>query len=89
MKYKLDGLTEVTDWTLHDLRRTVATHMASLGVAPHVIERVLNHRKGVVSGVAATYNRFTYLPEMREALEMWALRVEELAGKHSLLCSGG
>ena len=37
-KSKLDVLSGVTDWTLHDLRRTAATHLAKLGVAPHVIE---------------------------------------------------
>jgi hypothetical protein len=75
-KYKLDGLSKVANWTLHDLRRTAATHMASLGVAPHVIERILNHSKGILGGVAGTYNRFQYLPEMRAAPELWAERVQ-------------
>ena len=65
----------VTGWRLHDLRRTAATGMARAGVAPHVVERVLNHSKGIVSGVAAVYNRFGYLPEMRAALEAWERHV--------------
>ena len=64
-------------WTLHDLRRTFATKLAELRVAPHVIERVLNHKfgsisnhtQGVISAVAEVYNRWAYLPEMREAVE--------------------
>jgi integrase len=59
------------DWTLHDLRRTITTGMASLGVAPHVADRVLNHISGQITGVAAIYNRFAYLEERKGALEVW------------------
>ncbi len=68
MKLKLDKLANVTDWTLHDVRRTVATKMAELKIHPHVIEAVLNHR---MVGVAGIYNRFDYLTEKREAIEVW------------------
>lgn len=71
MKPKLAALTEVTNWTLHDLRRTAATTIARLGIAPHVVERILNHSTGTFGGVAGVYNRFQYLPEMRSALEQW------------------
>lgn len=70
-KVKLDALAGVKNWTLHDLRRSVATHLAKLGVAPHVIERILNHVSGTFGGVAGVYNRFQYLDEMRRALAMW------------------
>lgn len=78
-KGQLDQLSGVSGWTLHDLRRSAATHMASLGVAPHVIERILNHAGGTLGGVAGTYNRFQYLPEMRSALELWAEQIGKLA----------
>jgi integrase len=65
-------------WRAHDLRRSAASGMARLGIAPHVIERVLNHASGQISGVAATYNRIGYLPEKRHALEAWAAHVERL-----------
>jgi integrase len=65
-------------WRLHDLRRTVATGMARLGVEPHVVEAVLNHRSGTITGVAAIYNRHSYGPEKRAALEAWAAHVERL-----------
>lgn len=69
----------VEGWTLHDLRRTAATGMARLGVAPHVVERVLNHASGTFAGVAGIYNRFSYLDEMRAALEAWERHVLALS----------
>ena len=53
--------------------------MARMGIALHVIEAVLNHRSGAISGVAAIYNRHSYLPEKRHALEAWAAHVMGLA----------
>jgi len=73
-----DGKEPLEPWTLHDLRRTAASHMARLRVAPHVIEAVLNHVSGQVSGIAAIYNRHTYEGEKREALETWAEYLEHL-----------
>jgi integrase len=55
-------------WTVHDIRRSVATHMARMGVPQEHIERVLGH---VVQGVAGTYNRYSYMDEKRAALEAW------------------
>ena len=77
-KRRLDEASGVSDWRLHDIRRTVATGMARLGVAPHVVERVLNHASGTFAGVAGVYNRFGYLPEMRAALEAWEGHVRAL-----------
>jgi len=67
-------------FTLHDLRRTAATGMAQIGIAHHVVEKVLNHVGGKISGVGAIYNRFQYLPERKAALETWSRRIETLAG---------
>lgn len=61
-----------TPWTPHDARRTVATGMAAIGIAPHIIEAVLNHVSGFRSGVAGVYNRNAYEPEKRSALDRWA-----------------
>ena len=66
---------KIDRWTIHDLRRTAATHMARLGVDEIVIERVLGHRIG---GVKAVYNRYRYIEEKRAALKLWAT---ELLGK--------
>lgn len=60
---------KIDRWTIHDLRRTAATHMARLGVDEIVVERVLGHRIG---GVKAVYNRYRYIEEKRAALKLWA-----------------
>jgi integrase len=65
-------------WALHDLRRSVVTGMAELGIAPHVIEAVVNHVSGHKAGVAGIYNRAQYGPEKRQALERWARHVREI-----------
>jgi integrase len=52
----------------HDLRRTMSTHLAELGAAPHVVEHMLGHR---LTGVLATYNRSTYDADRRVAWRMW------------------
>ena len=60
-------------WTLHDLRRTVATGMADrLAVQPHVVEAVLNHASGHKGGVAGIYNRAGYFAEKKQGLALWA-----------------
>ncbi len=76
-KQRLDAASGVEKWTLHDLRRTAATGMAQLCIPPHVVEKVLNHSSGTFAGVAGVYNRFGYLPEMREALETWERHLTE------------
>lgn len=70
-KVALDKLSGVTDWTLHDLRRTFSTRLAEAGTPPHIIERLLNHVSGTISGVAAVYNRHHFMPEMRKAVEKY------------------
>jgi integrase len=65
----------VQDWWLHDIRRSVATGMAELGVLPHVIECVLNHVSGFRAGIAGVYNRSSYEREMAQALRRWGEHV--------------
>jgi integrase len=69
---------KVAPWTLHDLRRTYATNMAQLGVAPHVVEKLLNHATGTISGVSAIYNRYQFMDEMRAAVEKWEARLQSI-----------
>jgi integrase len=73
------GMQPLSPWTLHDLRRTAATGMAAMNVAPHVVDRILNHVAGTIRGVAAVYNRHSYLEERRSALEAWGRRLTSLA----------
>jgi integrase len=65
-------------WTIHDLRRTAATHMAKANVPPHVLAAILNHSPGRTLGISAIYIRHRYLAERREALEAWAEHLLEL-----------
>jgi integrase len=77
-KRKLDEVCGVSHWRLHDLRRTMVSGMARLGVAPHVADKILNHVAGKISGVAAVYQRHEFLKERRDALERWGAYVEAL-----------
>jgi integrase len=78
-KTRLDAaLPGAPHWTLHDLRRTVATSMARLGVALPTVEKVLNHRSGSFRGIVGVYQRHDYASEMRAALELWGAHIDRL-----------
>ena len=63
----------------HDLRRTAASGMTALGINRLVVSKILNH---VESSITAIYDRYSYDPEMRHALDAWAAHLEEiLSGK--------
>jgi integrase len=68
----------VAPFVLHDIRRSVATKMADLGIAPHVIEQILNHQGGHKGGVAGIYNRSSYQREVKAALALWSDHVRAL-----------
>ncbi|MFL5216732.1 MAG: tyrosine-type recombinase/integrase [Microvirga sp.] len=71
-KAKLDKKASVSRCRLHDLRRTVVSGMARLGVPPHVADKILNHTAGTISGVAAVYQRHEFMAERKDALDAWA-----------------
>ena len=77
-KQALDARSGVRNWKLHDLRRSVATKMADIGVQPHIIEEILGHTSGHKSGVAGIYNRSAYEREVRNALARWEDHVRTL-----------
>jgi integrase len=87
-KKRLDHTSGISGWTLHDLRRTVVSGMARLGVAPHVADKILNHQSGTISGVAAVYQRHEFMNERKEALLRWgqhvAMRASEVCSKPEL-----
>jgi integrase len=69
-KAALDDRAQVADWVLHDVRRSVATHMAEqLAVQPHIVELVLGHE--FRTGVQARYNRAPYEAPIRDAYLRW------------------
>jgi integrase len=74
-KRRLDELSGVTGWRLHDLRRSCVSGMARLGIAPHIADKILNHQAGIISGVAAVYQRHDFLAERRTAVEKWGAHI--------------
>jgi integrase len=79
-KLRIDKLSGVKDWTLHDLRRTFATRLSELGTSPHVVERLLNHVTGSLSPIALVYNRARYMDQMREAVGKWEAELSNIIG---------
>jgi integrase len=83
-KRLLDQLSGVSEWRLHDLRRTCVSGMARLGAAPHVADKILNHQSGTIAGVAAVYQRHDFLAERKDALEQWGAHVAQLVSDASI-----
>jgi integrase len=77
-KRAIDKLCGVGGWRLHDLRRTIVSGMARLGVPPHVADKILNHQAGTISGVAAVYQRHDFLAERLEAPDRWGVHVDQI-----------
>ena len=66
----------IPQWTAHDLRRTFATQLGeTLNVDPVVIEKCLGHK---MPKIMATYNKNEMLLQRKDALEQWALCIENL-----------
>ena len=71
MKKRLDTLSGVREWRVHDIRRTVATRLGGHSVPDTLIARILDHNLVGVPDVTGTYNKYRYVPQMRKALELW------------------
>jgi integrase len=85
LKRRLDRAICSDDWRVHDIRRTVATNMAIMGIAPHVIEAVLNHKTGTQSGSHAPFEAHWFHnrdPNLRKQLEAVLSRIK---GNHLLV----
>ena len=80
-KKRLDELSGVLEWRLHDIRRTVTSGMAQLGIQPHIADKILNHQSGTISGVTAVYQRHKFLKERKTALNAWGNYVQSLLDK--------
>jgi integrase len=78
---RIAGKGAISPWRLHDLRRTVSTRMHDeLGIAPHIVEAVLNHVSGHRAGVAGVYNRALYAKEKAITLARWAEHLGAIVG---------
>ena len=80
LKAKLQDLSGTKGWNFHDIRRTVRTKLAELGVPEEVAERVLNHTP---EKLVRTYNRHRYRGEIRDALEKWGRHLAEIVGEQN------
>jgi integrase len=66
---------ELKPWVIHDLRRTLRTHLSALRIPDHIAEMVIGHGR---QGLQRVYDQHRYLDEMREALAMWAARLRSI-----------
>ena len=73
--------TTIPEWRVHDLRRTAASSLARLGTPIHVTERILNHVSGSLGGIVAVYQKYSFEPEMRRALEAYTGWLGALVGR--------
>jgi integrase len=74
-KAVFDAVCGVTDWTLHDLRRTARTLMSRAGVSADTGERCLGH---VIGGVRGVYDKHAYHAEMAHAFEALAAQIDRI-----------
>jgi integrase len=73
---KLNGGGAIPPWILHDIRRSVASGLAALGINLPVIERCLNHVSGSFAGIVGVYQKHNFSDEMRVAMERWGRHVD-------------
>jgi len=71
------GVFGLEYFTPHDLRRSAASHMTGMSIPRLVVSKILNH---VESGVTAVYDRYSYDPEKRQALDAWARKLQAIIG---------
>jgi integrase len=62
-------------FTLHDMRRTVRTHLSALPIPQHVAERIIAHTQ---SELSKTYDLYSFLDEKRHGLALWESRLREI-----------
>ena len=72
---RLAAIVSVPRWTLHDLRRTMRTHLSALPISGVVAELMIGHAQ---RGVRAVYDRYGYLAEQRSGFELWAARLRDI-----------
>lgn len=80
VKAALDKACGVTDWRLHDFRRTGVSTLAGMGFNPLVADKLLAHQPSTLHGAGRVYQRHDFLPERKAALDAWAAHVLRSAG---------
>jgi integrase len=79
---RLRKASGLSNFTIHDLRRTAASSMAAAGISRLTIAKVLNHKEREITAV---YDRYGYGPEIRRALDAWGARIEEIVSGKEML----
>lgn len=79
---RLCRASDLSDFKIHDLRRTAASHMSAAGISRLTIAKVLNHKEREITAV---YDRYGYGPEIRHALDAWNARLEEILSGNATL----
>jgi len=74
-KRRIDKNLDIPHWQIHDIRRSFSTHCASIGIDQLLVEKILNHAVGTLTPIAQVYNKYSYLPEMKVALEKFEAHV--------------
>lgn len=74
-KVRIDKHTGLSNWTIHDLRRTFATIHAQLGTPIHITEKLLNHVSGSHGGIVGVYQQHAYMTEMKKAVETYEAHI--------------
>jgi integrase len=77
-KFKHELADGVSGWQLHDLRRTYRSLHGQIGTHREIAERLINHAAGVMTDVEEIYDRYTYMPEMRAAIEKYETHIRQL-----------
>jgi integrase len=75
VKARLDAASKVSNWVIHDLRRTTATGLQKLGTPLQVTEAILGHVAGSRGGIVGIYQRHDSAKEKQAALEAWGAHV--------------
>jgi integrase len=70
-KTRIDKLSGVSGWTYHDLRRTMVSGMANLGIDIATAEKAINHKSGVFRGIVSVYQKHHFSDEKRNAFQVW------------------
>jgi integrase len=77
--HRAQGRIGIAQFTAHDLRRSALTHMAQLGIPPIILGHIANHRTTTKAGITlGVYVHHAYEREKREALELWANRLQHI-----------
>jgi integrase len=77
---------KIEPFTIHDLRRTMRTHLSALPIPQHIAERIIGHAQ---PGLLKVYDRYSFAAEKRHGLELWAERLAAIVADRPNEPEGG